>query len=58
MLSNVMSLTPKIDEVREVIHHANVDLVCITETWLKDYIHDNVVDVSGFDLVRRDRTEG
>ncbi len=25
MLSNVMSLSPKIDEVREAIHHANVD---------------------------------
>ena len=34
----------------------NVDLVCISETWLKSHIPSNVVDVSGFRLVRRDRT--
>ena len=51
-----MSVVPKIDEVREVIHHNNVDIICITETWLQEHIHDNVVDVVGFNLIRLDRS--
>ena len=38
LLSNVMSLTPKIDQIREVVHNTNFDLVCITKSWLKDHI--------------------
>ena len=58
LLSNVMSLAPKIDEVRHYAEYANLDLVCLTETWLQDHIHDNIVDISGFNLLRRDRKEG
>ena len=55
MLSNVMSLVPKIDELREVILNSDVEIACITETWLRYHIDDNVVNVSGFRLVRLDR---
>ena len=48
MISNVMSLVPKIDELREVILNSDVEIACITETWLRDHIDDNVVNVSGF----------
>ena len=54
-----MSLARKIDEVRHFVDYANVDLVCLTETetetWLQEHIHDNVVSVSGFILVRLGR---
>jgi hypothetical protein len=50
-----MSLVPKTDELREVIHNSDVEIACITETWLRDHIDDNVVNVSGFRLVRLDR---
>ena len=50
-----MSLTPKIDEIRYVVQHANLDCVCITESWLCSYIQDNIVALSGFNLVRKDR---
>ena len=53
-LSNVMSLAPKIDEIRHVVQYANLDCVCITESWLQSHIHDNVVALSGFNLVRKD----
>ena len=55
LLSNVMSLAPKIDEVRHCVTHANVDVVCLTETWLREHIHNNVVSINGFNLVRLDR---
>jgi hypothetical protein len=50
MISNVMSLVPKIDELREVIHNSDVEIVCITETWLRDHIDDNVVNLMCQDL--------
>jgi hypothetical protein len=58
MLSNVMSLAPKIDELRESITLRNIDLICITETWLQNHIHDNIVSVSGYNVERRDRSNG
>lgn len=49
-----MSLAPKIDKIRESVRYANYDFVCITETWLKDHIDNNVVSISGYNVVRRD----
>ena len=48
-----MSLAPKIDELREVSKQIDVDLFCITESWLQNHIHDNVVEISGYNIVRR-----
>ena len=55
-----MSLVPTIDEVRNVATTTNPDIICITESWLRDHIHDNIVSISNYilDLVRRDRVEG
>jgi exonuclease III len=53
-----MSLAPKIDELRESITLRNIDLICITETWLQNHIHDNIVSVSGYNIERRDRSNG
>ena len=39
-VSNVMSSPPKVDELRRAVMHANLDLVRITELWLKRHIHD------------------
>ena len=55
MVSNVQSLSPKIDEVRVMISNANLDFACITKTWLKDHINDHTVSVSGYNIIRRDR---
>ena len=42
-LLNDMSLAPKIDEVNSVVINADVNVVCITETWLQSHIPDSVV---------------
>ena len=55
MLSNVMCVSPKIDEVRVAICNANLDFICITETWLKNHIANNFVLVSGYNITCRDR---
>lgn len=54
-LSNVMSLAPKIDEIRQFASDGKMDLICITETWLKNHIHDNIIAIEGYNLIRRDR---
>lgn len=56
LLSNVMSLAPKRDKVREATHYANYDLVCITESLLKEHMGDNYVAISGYNLKRFDQT--
>lgn len=53
-----MSLTPKIDEVRKVMQETNPDLVCITETGLHSQTCDDVVNICGYNLVRRYRLIG
>ena len=57
LLSNVMSLSPKIDEIQHTIQNANLDFTCFTETWLQSHINDSVVSISGYNLVCRDRHE-
>ena len=51
-----MSLVLKIDEVRLWVSKHNPDLVLITETWLKESIGDNHVDLPGYNIKRRDRS--
>ncbi len=55
MLSNTMSLAPKIDEVQNFALEFNHDLVCVTETWLRETISDNSIQIPGYFLLRRDR---
>jgi hypothetical protein len=57
MLSNIMSLAPKIEELHAYIANASVDILCIVETWLQNHIDDNIVSLLGFNLIRRDRRE-
>ena len=46
MLSNTMSLAPKIDEIRNLALEFNLDLVCVAETWLRETISDNSIRIS------------
>ena len=49
---NVMFLASKVDELH---HVANLDLICITVFWLKSHIHDNVVALESYNIIRRDK---
>ena len=52
LLSNVMSLAPKMDELRVPICNANVCFSSITETWLKEHIEDTFVSIPGYNTIR------
>ena len=56
MVANTMSLAPKILEVQEFVLRNNVSLAFITETWLESTIADSIVDIPGYNVIRRDRS--
>ena len=57
MVTNVMSLVPKINEIQEFLLRTKISrLAFITETWLKDSVADSVVNIPGYTIMRKDRT--
>ena len=56
MLSNTMSLAPKMDEVQEFIIRNSVDIGFITETWLGERVADFVVSIPNYNIFRKDRS--
>ncbi len=54
LLSNTMSLAQKIDEIAFTIHQKDIQLALFTETWLKDLIPDDPINISGYHLFRLD----
>ena len=55
LISNVCSLASKIDELSAVVSINQVDMVCITETWLSTTIPNTAISLSNFNLFRNDR---
>jgi len=45
LLANTMSLVPKLEEVQNCLSANNVDIGCITETWLKNTVSNSVVEI-------------
>ena len=55
LISNVRSILPKIDELQIVCDDNEVDLVCITESWLHSGILDSGVSLTNYLIFRNDR---
>ena len=53
---SVMSLAPKMDEIRVFPSDHDFDICCITETWLRHAIDDNVVNIKNYTIIRKHRT--
>ena len=58
VLTNVMSLLPKIDEIRVFTETHSIDLFFISETWLKSNVGDDQLILPGYNLERLDRRIG
>ena len=56
LLSNGMSLVPKLTEVQEFIFRNEVGLAFFTETLLRESIADSVVNIPGYTVLCRERT--
>ncbi|PFX16746.1 hypothetical protein AWC38_SpisGene18968 [Stylophora pistillata] len=57
-LLNARSLFPKLDELTALLATKPVDLVAITESWLRSDIDDSLLSMSAFNLFRKDRVAG
>ena len=52
---NVRSLIPKIEQLKLIFAHSNIDILTVSETWLKPTINTQVVDIPGYTCRRLDR---
>ena len=55
LIANVRSLVPKVDELEQIIKMNDVDMICLTETWLHPSILDSVLFLSNYVLFRREK---
>lgn len=44
------------DEVEHIIKSNNFDVFCLSETWLHDKIENEIIEIDGYMLFRKDRT--
>ena len=51
-----LAIVPKIDKVIEFIARNKINLSFITETWLKESVPDNFINIPGFTLLPLDRS--
>ena len=52
---NINKLITHIDQLRILLAHNEIDILSINETKLNETISDNEVNISGYDIIRRDR---
>ena len=50
-----MSLAPKIDEITVSLASNDIDVSFFSEAWLKNFIPDDAINITGYQLLRRDR---
>lgn len=53
---NAGSIRPKIDQFRDVFEDSEVHVIIAGETWFKSYVTNRSVEVSGYELLRNDRS--
>ena len=56
LLTNTMSLTPKIDEVSCFMKTHDPDAACITETWLQGSIDESFLYIAGYYFTFKNRS--
>lgn len=52
---NIRSLLPSFNHFKDMIKDYNFKILGITETWLQEDISNDVISITGYNLVRRDR---
>ena len=56
---NARSLSiEKLDELKVTVAIHDVSVVCVSETWFKDYMGNDSLNLHGFNLERKDRKNG
>ena len=52
---NVRSLMPSLDDVMVTLDIHNLDILCVSETWLQETVDSRFIILPGYRLLRRDR---
>ena len=55
--SNTRSIVHKMDEMTNIIDDNEVDIACVTETWLSDEVTHCVTNIDGYTCERRDKVD-
>ena len=55
--SNIRSINRKLEEVVRILSQGDIEILCLSETWLNSYVPDHMISISGYDMIRHDRTE-
>ena len=55
---NARSLLSCLDEIKFEVHHKQIDILCISETWLDSSIPDRFVDIEEYKVFRCDSGAG
>ena len=52
---NVRSMIKKIDQIRLMVEGSEVDVLTLSETWLRRHLASGLVDIEGYRAFRQDR---
>ena len=52
---NVRSIIKKIDQIRLLLADSKIDVLTVSETWLKPHLHSDLISIQGFSELRLDR---
>jgi len=58
LLANVQSIANKIDDFHTVIRSNNIDIACLTESWLNNCVPAEATEFEGYTTYRHDRQDG
>ncbi len=53
---NIRSVFGKLEEIIRILHTGDIDVLCITETWLNRYVNDAMLSIDGYNMIRADRS--
>ena len=48
----------KLDEITEILVTNKIDIAVLVETWLHGGIHDDLINIPGYTVYRKDRADG
>lgn len=52
---NIRSIKLNSDQVRHLLTDSNIDLLCLSETWLKETSPSAIISIPGYKMFRKDR---
>ena len=56
MVTDITSLVSEVEGIKEFINRIQISIVIVTATWLRSTVMDSVVDITGYSLIRKDRS--